>query len=64
MELLEKHFEIALETPDGITRLRELILKLAMQGKLVPQYANAESSKKLIDSPVNIRTIEKRCTTL
>lgn len=50
MKLLEKHFEIALETPDGITRLRELILKLAMQGKLVPQFANAKSSKKLIAS--------------
>lgn len=40
MKLLEKHFEIALETPDGITRLRELILKFAMQGKLVAQQIN------------------------
>lgn len=48
MKLLEKHFEIALETPDGITRLRELILKFAMQGKLVAQNMNDESSKELI----------------
>lgn len=50
MRLLEKHFEIALETPDGITRLRELILKLAMQGLLVQQYSTEEPSTKLIDS--------------
>lgn len=50
MKLLEKHFEIALETPDGINRLRQLILKLAIQGKLVPQFTNVESSKKLIEN--------------
>ena len=33
MQLLEQHFEIVLETPDGIKKLRELILTLAMQGK-------------------------------
>ncbi|MEC4005875.1 restriction endonuclease subunit S [Flavobacterium sp. SUN052] len=49
MKLLEKHFEIALETPDGITRLRELILKLAMQGKLVEQNSNDKSVKILLE---------------
>lgn len=48
MKLLEKHFEIALETPDGITRLRELILKLAMQGKLVEQNSNDKPAQKLL----------------
>ena len=37
MKLLERHFEMALAAPDGIKKLRELILTLAMQGKLVPQ---------------------------
>jgi type I restriction enzyme S subunit len=37
VELLKNHFDIALETPDGVKKLRELILSLAMQGKLVPQ---------------------------
>jgi|JI10StandDraft_1071094.scaffolds.fasta_scaffold14473_3 type I restriction enzyme S subunit len=37
MDLLQKHFDIALETPDGIKSLRGLILTLAMQGKLVKQ---------------------------
>lgn len=33
MEVLQKHFDTALESPDGIKKLRELILTLAMQGK-------------------------------
>lgn len=37
MNLLEKHFDLAFAAPDGIQKLRELILTLAMQGKLVPQ---------------------------
>lgn len=49
MKLLEKHFEIALETPDGITRLRDLILKLAMQGKLVEQNSNDKPAQKLLE---------------
>ena len=35
--LLQQHFDTALESPDGIKKLRELILTLAMQGKLVKQ---------------------------
>ena len=35
--LLEKHFDTAFDSPNGIKKLRELILTLAMQGKLVPQ---------------------------
>lgn len=53
MKLLEKHFEIALETPDGITRLRELILKLAMQGKLVEQNSNDKPAQKLLEEIEN-----------
>lgn len=48
MELLERHFEIALETPDGIDKLRELILLLAMQGKLVPQDSNEQPASELL----------------
>lgn len=52
MELLEQHFDTAFATPDGIPKLRELILKLAMQGKLVPQDPNDSPASELI------RTIE------
>jgi hypothetical protein len=36
LQLLEKHFDTAFAAPDGIKKLRELILTLTMQGKLVP----------------------------
>ena len=35
--LLEQHFDTAFNAPDGLKKLRELILTLAMQGKLVEQ---------------------------
>ena len=35
--LLEQHFDTAFNAPDGLKKLRELILTLAMQGKLVAQ---------------------------
>lgn len=50
MKLLEKHFEIALETPDGITKLRELIFNLGIKSKLVPNNS--------IDVPA-IKTLNK-----
>lgn len=49
MELLEKYFEIAINTPNGITRLRELILKLAIRGNLTIQDKNELSGDKLLD---------------
>jgi type I restriction enzyme S subunit len=57
MKLLEKHFEIALETPDGITRLRELILKLAMQGNLKTQNENDETAIILLE---RIKIVKKK----
>ena len=35
MDFLEQHFETAFSAPGGIKKLRELILTLATQGKLV-----------------------------
>jgi len=48
MELIERHFDIALKSPDGIKKLRELILSLAMQGKLVAQDANDQPASELL----------------
>ncbi|WP_420177470.1 restriction endonuclease subunit S [Kerstersia gyiorum] len=47
-ELLEKHFDTAFSAPDGIKKLRELILTLAMQGKLVPQDPNDQPASELL----------------
>lgn len=48
MELLERHFDIAFDAPDGIKKLRELILTLAMQGKLIPQNPNDRPASELL----------------
>ncbi len=50
MSLLEQHFDVAFAAPDGIKKLRELILTLAMQGKLVPQDPNDEPASELFRS--------------
>ncbi|MFA5703256.1 MAG: restriction endonuclease subunit S [Advenella sp.] len=47
-ELLEKYFDTAFAAPDGIKKLRELILTLAMQGKLVPQDPNEQPTSELL----------------
>ncbi|MCT8335378.1 restriction endonuclease subunit S [Leptospira sp. 85282-16] len=46
--LLQTHFDTALEHPNGIKKLRELILTLAMQGKLVPQDPNDQPASELL----------------
>jgi type I restriction enzyme S subunit len=48
MRLLEQQFDTAFATPDGIQKLRELILTLAMQGKLVPQDPNDQPASELL----------------
>jgi len=48
MSLLEQHFDVAFAAPDGIKKLRELILTLAMQGKLVPQDPNDKPASELL----------------
>jgi type I restriction enzyme S subunit len=47
-DLLEQHFDTAFAAPDGIKKLRELILTLAMQGKLVPQDPNDPPASQLL----------------
>ncbi len=48
MEVLKKHFDTALESPEGVKKLRELILTLAMQGKLVPQDPKDPPASELL----------------
>lgn len=49
MQVLEKYFNTAFDAPDGIKKLRELILTLAMQGKLVPQDPNDQPASELLN---------------
>ncbi len=48
MKQLQKYFDIALDIPDGIKKLKELILTLAMQGKLVKQDPNDQPANELL----------------
>lgn len=47
-DLLEQHFDTAFAAPGGIPKLRELILTLAMQGKLVEQDPNDPPASELL----------------
>lgn len=47
-ELLKEHFDTAFAAPDGIKKLRKLILTLAMQGKLVEQDPNDPPASELL----------------
>ena len=54
---LEHHFDTAFAAPDGIKKLRKLILTLAMQGKLVAQDPNDSPASQLLKK---IETEKKR----
>lgn len=46
--LLEQHFDTAFASPESVDRLRELILTLAMQGKLVEQDPSDQPASELL----------------
>lgn len=45
---LVRHFDLIAQAPGSVARLRELILTLAVQGKLVPQDPSDEPASELI----------------
>lgn len=54
---LVRHFDLIAQAPGGVARLRELILTLAVQGKLVPQDPSDEPASELLKK---IRTEKDR----
>lgn len=48
LETFFEQFELLADAPNGVQKLRELILQLAFQGKLVPQNPNDESASFLL----------------
>ena len=49
MKFLFDNFDILAESPEGIKKLREMILQFAVQGKLVPQNPNDEPASVLLE---------------
>jgi type I restriction enzyme, S subunit len=49
LETFFEHFNLLAEAPNGVQKLRELILDLAVRGKLVPQDANDEPAAVLLE---------------
>lgn len=61
-ELLEQYFDTAFLAPNGIQKLRELILTLAMRGKLVPQDpSDAPASELLKEIEAEKKRLVKEC---
>lgn len=48
IELLDRYFDTAFCAPEGIPKLRELILSLAMQGQLVRQNPDDKPARELL----------------
>jgi type I restriction enzyme S subunit len=46
-DTLLQHFDAVADAPNGVQKLRELILQLAVRGKLVPQESSDEPASVL-----------------
>ena len=49
LDVLLDHFDLLIDAPDGVFRLREVIYDLALQGKLVAQDADDEPASSLLE---------------
>ena len=55
-ETFFEHFALLADAPNGVQKLRKMILQLAVQGKLVPQDPEDEPADVLLEK---IREAEK-----
>ena len=54
-DILFENFEMLADAPNGVPKLREMILQLAVQGKLVPQDPNDEPASVTIKKIIELR---------
>ena len=62
--LVTKHLSLVAGAPDGVKKLRELILDLAIQGRLLPQDPNDEPAEALLSKLTNDRQKQVRSKTI
>jgi type I restriction enzyme S subunit len=55
-ERLLAKFDVVAEAPGGVKRLRELILELAVRGRLVPQYPTDAPASELLKEIKDVKT--------
>ncbi len=61
LDYLLKNFDLIAEMPGGVARLRELILELAVSGKLVKQFNEEQTAEELLNIARNERSnLEKQ----
>ena len=63
MEQLEKYFDTAFGAPDGVKKLRELILTQALQGKLISQDPSEGTASELLKEILKEKKISINNTT-
>ena len=57
-----KHFDMLADTADSVTKMRELLLELALQGKLVPQDTHDEPATVLLEQITKLRAKTGKAT--
>ena len=49
LTIFYKHFDLLTDAPNAVQKMRELVLGLAVQGKLVPQDPRDEPASVLLE---------------
>ena len=59
-----EHFELLADQPDAVAKIRELVLRLAVHGRLVPQNPKDEPAEKMLARLRALLTAHRHATYL